>query len=125
MTDEPVWLRDAHASLMELHIPQGDDPDTVLADVFKEEKYHCELCGAPFPLWPPRGFAGHYLKEHSQDFTVQGLASFSMMCLPGVGEAARLFMMSQLFTRVGPRRRALELGLWHPCGRIIQPGSPQ
>jgi hypothetical protein len=123
--DEPAWVRDSQAASMELRIPRGEDTAEVLTDIFKGETYHCEMCGAAFPLWPPNALAGHYLKEHSAEFTVQGLASFSMMCLPAWNDAHQLFLHSQLFTRVGPRRRARELGLWHPVGGRIVPGAPQ
>lgn len=122
--DEPNWIRDTQAAPMVLNIPAGTDVEETIAKLCEGEHYHCELCGAEFALWPLRVFASHALKDHAADYTVQALATFSLMCLEQIGQAHQMFLMAQVHSRVSMRRRGRELGLWEPAGRII-PGARQ
>ena len=117
---EPAWIRDVQARNFELTITSSDQ----IAEVCEGQSLHCELCGARFPLWPPKEWGAHWITEHVAEITLQQHAGSALLCATGFNEAQRVFFQNQFLTRTALRRRAHELGLVKfPERRLIVPPS--
>jgi hypothetical protein len=103
--DEP-WIRDIQAA----NIAFLFDPRKIDA-LCEGEPYHCEICGAPFPLWPIQQWAAHFIAEHSAVLTLQQHQGILALCTAGLTDAAKNFITMQLVSRVTVRRRARDLGM--------------
>jgi hypothetical protein len=117
---EPVWIRDIQARNFTLAI---DSPDQI-AEICEGQSIHCELCGAGFPLWPPKHWGSHWITVHVADITLQQHTGSAMLCATAFNEAQRVYFQNQFLTRTALRRRAHELGLVKfPEGLLLVPGK--
>ena len=94
-----------------------------VAALCEGERYHCELCGAGFPLWPIQEWATHYVETHKDVVTLQQHQAVLAFCTAGLTEATKQFLSVQLVTRASIRRRARDLGMTRfvdENGRLIE-----
>lgn len=109
---EPPWITDVAA------VSSPEDNMMIVckdaADIQRlcdGETIHCELCGKPLPLWPPREWAQHNLDDHKGQYTVQNTLSMAQLVQSQFNQAQAVYFNAQLMTRVSMRRRAWKIGL--------------
>jgi hypothetical protein len=116
---DPAWIRDVQAATIAL---VWDSAEKV-AELCKGEPYHCEFCGAPFPLWPIQLWAEHCLAAHVSILTLQNQQAMLAFCVAGLTDATKQFLSVQLVSRTTMRRRARDLGMTRfvdEQGRIVE-----
>lgn len=126
---EPTWIRDPTAEpRMALAIDSTvHNIHDVMTKLCAGESFHCEYCGAQFPLWPISELATHMLDTHSRDVTAPMAAGFALLSATTLGPAHQGWFGTQLTARVILRRRAYEMGLATtverpaPPSRIVRP----
>lgn len=121
--DEP-WIRDVQAATLACLFQTPEE----VAAMCEGERFHCEICGEGFPLWPIQNWAKHFTEVHRDAITLQQHQGVLSLCTAGLTDATRQFLSVQLVTRCTIRRRARDLGMTRfvdQNGQIIEKEKPR